>query len=204
MTRRILIAGLIAATIVGCSNTETVEEDEFGMKVSYRIDSKTGQKQGLYEKFEQDGTLYEQSYFRDDELHGTRTIFYSNGSPEVTEEYEDGVLNGMYSTYYEEGGTDIEGNYEQGVMTGIWKRYYPSGQVMEEVTFANNAENGPFIEYHENGKLKAEGQYQGGNREQGLLKLYDENGELYKKMECDDGICRTTWTRAGYEPDADE
>lgn len=198
------VALLACATLFACNNHERVETEEYGMKVSYFVDRETGARDGLYQKFEQDGTLYEEATYLADELHGTRTIYFNNGSPEIVETYDKGVLSGAYYTYYEEGGKDIEGSYESGIMTGIWKRHYPSGQVMELVSFENNAENGPFTEYHENGNLKAEGQYAGGNREQGLLKLYDENGELYKKMDCNDGICHTTWTRDENEPDADE
>ena len=151
------------------------------------------------QKLEPNGTLYEEATYKADTLEGKRTIYYKNGNPEIIENYKRGVLSGTYQTFYEEGGNDIVGEYDNGVMTGVWKRHYPSGQVMELVTFSDNLENGPFTEFHENGKLKAEGQYAGGNREQGLLKLYDENGELYKRMECDDGICRTVWTRPGYE-----
>ncbi len=204
---RTVLCCLAASTVIvlsSCSHTERVETEEYGMKVVYYVDTETGAREGLYQKFELNGTLYEEANYVSDTLQGRRTIFFKNGNPEIEENYASGVLNGAYTTYYEEGGKDIEGEYRNGVMEGIWKRHYPSGQIMELVTFADNAENGPFTEYHENGNLKAEGQYAGGNREQGLLKLYDENGELYKKMECDDGICHTTWTRPGYQPDADE
>ena len=205
MTKASLFISLVlAGVLVSCSRTTVVEDEDYGMPVRYTIDSETGRKQGLYEKFEADGVLYENAFYDSDTLHGTRTLFFPNGSPEIVEHYEHGTMQGLYTTYYEGGGKDIEGKYDNGVMTGVWKRHYPSGQVMETVMFADNAENGPFTEFHENGNLKAEGQYLGGNREQGLLKLYDQNGDLYKKMDCDDGICRTTWTRPGYNPDADE
>jgi antitoxin component YwqK of YwqJK toxin-antitoxin module len=89
--------------------------------------------------------------------------------------------------------------YKDGAMEGPWKRYYPSGQLMETVQFSNNEENGPFVEYYENGNLKAEGQYYHGDNEHGLLKLYAENGELIRKMECDSGRCRTIWKHKDYD-----
>ena len=78
-------------------------------------------------------------------------------------------------------------------MTGKWKKYYESGALFEEVTFSDNKENGPFIEYYENGNLKAEGEYLEGDNEHGLLSLYNEKGELERKMECQKGICKTIW-----------
>ena len=66
---------------------------------------------------------------------------------------------------------------------------------MEEVSFQDNQENGPFTEYHENGQLKAEGYYQEGDNEHGLLKIYDKQGELVKTMNCQHGVCRTVWEK---------
>ena len=56
------------------------------------------------------------------------------------------------------------------------------------------------MEYFRNGNLKAEGSYLDGDNEHGLLKLYDETGRLIRKMECEQGVCRTFW-RAG-EPES--
>ena len=38
--------------------------------------------------------------------------------------------------------------------------------------------------------------YLDGDNEHGELKLFDEQGVLTKKMNCDKGICRTSWTLA--------
>jgi len=205
MIRKSLLGLLgMALFLTSCSHTETVEREAFGMLERYEVDKKTGAKNGVFEKFELDGTLIEQARFVNDLLEGKRTIFFADGSPEIEEQYDSGVLTGSYKVYYTNTKIEIEGNYSEGVMAGIWKKYYENGQLMEEVTFADNLENGPFVEYHKNGNLKAEGQYWGGDKEQGLLKLYDENGELYRRMECNDGICHTTWLRPGYEEEVDE
>jgi len=200
MIRKTLLT-LAGATILftSCNHTKTVEREAFGMLESYEVDKKTGVKHGLFEKYELDGTLIERAHYVNDQLEEERTIFYGNGSPEILEHYTSGILTGNYKAFYDNAQTEIEGNYSQGVMSGIWKRFYENGKIMEEVTFADNLENGPFLEYHENGNLKAEGQYSGGDKEQGLLKLYDEKGEIYRRMECDDGICQTIWLRPGYE-----
>jgi antitoxin component YwqK of YwqJK toxin-antitoxin module len=204
MRKTLLALSTVAIVLSSCSRTETVEREAFGMLEKYEVDKKTGLKSGVFEKFELDGTLIEHAVYVDDQLHGVRTIYFPNGTPEIVEHYNAGILVGSYMTYFDNAVAEIEGNYTNGVMTGIWKRYFDNGQLMEDVTFADNLENGPFVEYHKNGNLKAEGQYSGGNKEQGLLKLYDENGELYRRMECNNGICHTTWLRPGYEEDADE
>ena len=66
---------------------------------------------------------------------------------------------------------------------------------MEETRLANNEENGPFKEYYKNGKVKTEGTYQRGPYEHGELLMYNEAGELVKKMQCADGECHTTWEK---------
>ena len=64
---------------------------------------------------------------------------------------------------------------------------------------------GPFKEYHENGNLKTEGSYNGTDPdtdfalEHGELKKYDENGEHYQTMNCDNGRCTTIWKKEGVE-----
>ena len=50
-------------------------------------------------------------------------------------------------------------------------------------------------EYFRNGNLEAEGTYRNGDNEHGLLKLYNEEGELIKTMNCEDGVCRTVWKK---------
>jgi antitoxin component YwqK of YwqJK toxin-antitoxin module len=204
MHRNIGLAILVVFALVSCTDTETVEREEFGMTEKYQVSKKTGLKQGVFEKFNSNGSLFEKAHYEKDTLQGKRLIYHPSGNQEIEEYYVDGVLDGPFKTWYEDSALELEGQYADGVMTGKWKRYYKNGGVMEEVTFADNLENGPFVEYHENGNLKAEGHYRNGDREQGLLKLYDENGELYKTMECDDGICRTTWTRPGYEEEGND
>jgi antitoxin component YwqK of YwqJK toxin-antitoxin module len=106
-----------------------------------------------------------------------------------------GAFQGAWKTFHENGQLKLEGEYIDNKMEGLWKGYYDNGGLKEEVHFKGNEENGAFIEYYKNGKLKAEGAYLGGDNENGLLKLYDETGELIKKMDCKKGVCRTIWTK---------
>lgn len=84
-------------------------------------------------------------------------------------------------------------------MTGVWKTYYETGELKEEVSFVDNNENGPFKEYHKNGKTKYEGTYKDGDHEEGEMKVYNEDGEIIKKLDCKKGICNTVWIKKGYE-----
>lgn len=195
-----IIAFLFLGTIFfGCDAPhENVESyhDNGEVKELYAVLRETGNKDGEYQRFSEAGTLVESAWYKDGTMDGERKLFYENGKVEVIEHYHEGTFEGPYKYYYENGNLELEGNYVKGAMKGTWKHYYPEGQLEEKVEFENNEENGPFVEYYRNGNLKAEGSYYSGDNEHGLLKLYDEDGKLYRKMECDSGICHTTWLRA--------
>jgi len=150
-------------------------------------------KEGLYIRYDDEGRKIEEAHYTNDTLQGERILFYESEKPHYLETYEQGLHDGPYKAYYESGEVKLEGQYVQGVMSGKWRGFYQNGQLKEVVNFKNNNENGPFVEYYPNGNLKAEGQYKDGDREHGLLKLYNEQGELKRKMECDQGRCHTIW-----------
>ncbi len=187
----------LAVLAFGCSDVETTEVTDTAGNVIERYGRKKADfaKQGLYERFDSTGVLMEMAHYQNDTLHGERKLFYENGKLQYAEQYAHGAFAGPYIAYYGNGEIELTGQYKDGAMQGKWRRYYDNGQLMEEVHFEDNNENGPFVEYHKNGNLKAEGAYLEGDFEHGLLKMYDEKGELERKMDCNRGICRTTWKR---------
>ncbi len=178
-----------------CQALEEREEQlEDGAVIEYQINKETGEKNGWFRKY-YDGQLFEAAMYREGKLHGERQIFDEDGEQIISEHYSDGLYEGIYQSFYPGGRLKLEGLYTAGSMEGEWRKYYESGQLMEIVTMHDNEENGPFVEYYENGNLKAEGTYQSGDNEHGELKLYDEDGKLERTMDCNKGICRTTWKR---------
>ncbi|MEO1517919.1 MAG: toxin-antitoxin system YwqK family antitoxin [Bacteroidota bacterium] len=189
---------MILLLAASCSSLETVEmTEEFGERVVYTRSKKNFAKQGKLKRYDQNGKLLEQAQYENDSLHGQRLLYYDNGQAEIEESYERGNFHGPYKVYFEDGTLKQEGQYVVGSMEGEWKSYYASQQLKEVVTFTDNNENGPFKEFYANGQLKAEGSYLGGDLEHGPLKLYDEQGQLVKTMDCNKGVCRTTWTKEG-------
>lgn len=197
-TRRILILGLFALfALIGCNPTERVEQvDDYDYKEVFHLSKKTGKKSGTYEKFYPDGNLYEKAEFNEGELHGERQLLFPNGQVEVLENYVNGQYQGIAKTYYEGGQLRNEGQYNDNAADGIWKSFYSNGQLKEEVVYVQNEEQGPFKEWHENGNIKAQGTYKDGDNEDGELKLFDENGQLLRKMDCKMGACKTVWKSA--------
>ena len=195
---RILFLLSILLSLLACnSNIETVKlTEENGDLVEYSRRKSDFAKEGEYLRKDEKGQFLEKAQYTNDSLHGERILYFPNGQPEIIERYEHGKFVGKYQLFHENGQLKQEGSYIDGKMEGEWKGYYDNGQLKEVVTIEANEENGPFTEYHKNGKLKAEGQYLNGDFEHGLLKLYDEHGELVKKMNCVKGVCRTIWTKA--------
>ena len=190
-----IILLLCSFVIFSCGNVKTVEQlnDDGKVEEKYSVNKKTQKKEGKLFRYYKDGSVFEESNYKNDLLNGERKMYYENGKIQILENYIDGEFDGPYFTYHQNGKVDNEGVYTAGMMQGKWKRFYDNGQLREEVLFKDNQENGPFIEYYENGKLKAEGAYLDGDNEHGELKMYDETGTLVKKMDCNRGVCRTTW-----------
>ena len=193
----VLMALLVIS--IGCfEKIETTEvRNEAGqLEERYEVDKASGSKEGSYARY-RDGKLIENATYHRDTLEGVRILYFDNGNKQIQETYAMGVYHGPYQSYYQSGQLKLEGQYQDGTMEGAWTKYYESGQIMEVVEMHANQENGPFIEYYETGKLKAEGTYLEGDNEDGELRLYNEEGVLEKKMQCDAGICHTTWTNDG-------
>jgi len=193
---------LIPLLLIACSSkTKTVEvQNDAGVIIERYIQNvKTAQKEGKSELFNENGQLLETAFYVNGQLHGTRTLYHENGVIQAVEPYENGVFKGDFQAFYDNKQLELAGKYVNGQMDGEWKRYYDSGELMEIVTFVENEENGPFVEYYKNGQQKAAGVYLEGDNEHGELKLFNENGELTKKMTCNKGMCLTSWTKEANE-----
>ncbi len=179
---------------------KVTQEGDFGEREVFFVDKDSGEQHGPYLRYSATDTLLEEARFVDGTLQGERKLYYPNGTIQIVEHYEGGLFHGLYQTYYPNGTLKLEGEYVNNKMEGIWKGYYETGELFEEVTFEDNLENGPFTEYFKSGVVEVKGTYLDGDNEDGELLFYDEEGELIKSMNCDRGLCRTTWTAASGEP----
>ena len=194
--KRIFYLSIFIFGIISCaSKLETIELRNEDGKVIERFTQhkETKLKEGKLEIYDSDGKILETAHYKNGQLNGLRTVFYENGQAQVVEQYENGIFKGLFKTFYENGALKLEGEYTNGMMNGKWKGYYDSGELKEIVTFVDNEENGPFVEYFKNGKTKTEGNYLDGDNEHGELKMYNEAGDLVRKMDCNKGVCRTIW-----------
>ncbi len=188
---------VMTVALLSCTakiDSKEVRNEKGQLEEKYDVERNSGKKMGSYSRY-RDGKLIETATYLSDTLDGVRILYYSNGNKEIQESYTMGVFHGPYVSYYEGGQLKLEGQYHDGTMEGAWTKYYESGQVMEVVEMHDNQENGAFVEYYENGHMKAEGHYLDGDNEDGELKLYNEQGVLVKRMECNAGVCHTIWNK---------
>ncbi|MCB0636489.1 MAG: toxin-antitoxin system YwqK family antitoxin [Lewinella sp.] len=193
----VILATLLAACKSNSKSAhlETVEEtDEYGYLEVYQRRKSDFAREGWYQLINQDGVVIEAAQYEHDTLQGQRILFYDTGDTNIVETYHLGLFDGPYRVYREDGSLSVSGQFTNNVREGEWYGYYDNGAVKEIVMFQDNLENGAFTEYHPNGKLKAEGYYRDGDNEDGQLKIYNENGELVKRMDCDMGRCNTVWS----------
>ncbi|MEO7174715.1 MAG: toxin-antitoxin system YwqK family antitoxin [Saprospiraceae bacterium] len=186
----------LAIFATACAKDKKIktEKDEAGHVVStFEVDAKTGERDGIGKEYYQTGEVLSESHYVAGKLQGVRKIFIQDGKLDAEETYENGEYEGPYKKYFPDGKVMQTGLYKSGAMEGEWKTYFGSGQLKEIVVFSNNAENGPFVEYFENGKKKAEGHYLNGEFEEGELKMYNEAGEMTRRMNCKQGVCQTLW-----------
>ncbi len=178
---------------------EWLEERENGVLVQRYQHKGDSVMHGIYEAYYPSGELFERAQYKNGILHGEKKFFFPNGEIQSIEHHENGQYHGSYMLFDSTGQVLQEAKYERDKTVGVLKNYYPNGQLRESVHFEAGIENGPFKEYHPNGALKAEGTYRDGDFEHGLLKLYDEQGILKRKMNCENGVCRTIWKRDDQE-----
>ena len=194
----LFLVGVFAGS--GCMpRHETVDaKDAQGRTIRYERRKKDFAKDGLYQRFWENGTRAEEAEYANDTLHGFRKYYYQNGNLESIEHFNHGTYHGKYEQYYQDGKLHIEQTYVDGALQGISLSYYPNGNLKEKVTLQDNEEHGPFLEYYENGVLKTEGSYIPGDDyplEEGPLKEYDEQGQLVRVADCKAGRCTTQWKK---------
>ncbi len=156
-------------------------------------------RHGFHETYDTLGNLIGKKSYQNGKIQGKAYFYYDNGQVYEEENYENGLIVGEVRSYYKTGEIQVKKPYiirdSSSVLEGTFYSYYKNGNVKVEATMVDSEENGPFIEYYENGKIQAKGSRKEdpkfGPRDHGLLELYDKEGKLIKKMDCEMGRCST-------------
>jgi len=167
--------------------------DNKQLESKYKQHRKSEEKQGRYRIYHENGELALQMFYKNGKLQGEVKSYHQNGALEsiattIADSYE-----GNFKNWFATGTLQQEGTYINNHIEGNLKTYYPNGTLKEVVFFSKSVEDGPYILYHQNGKVKEEGYFLKGPYPNGLIKQYDGEGVLIRKMNCDAGACETTW-----------
>ena len=112
---------------------------------------------------------------------------FTGGQVQALMEIKDGLLDGKTVTYFPNGKVQSRENYKGGYEEGVNIIYYDNGQVEYEKYVK---ENGTVVyekHYHPTGKLDFEATYKN-EKLDGIVKKYDENGEVAQQGLFKDGV----------------
>ena len=101
-------------------------KEEFGLK-----DRKLN---GLYHKYDEQGTQLILGTYKDNVLDGAWTEWYPNGKVKCSMTYKNGIRNGNCTEYYTTGGVKWENIYTNGV-AGKPKAYSENGTLLSSTTY---------------------------------------------------------------------
>lgn len=79
------------------------------------IHYKEGKKNGVWQKYFEEGVLLVEGSYQNDLLDGSIQFFYATGKTHIKGQYVNGMKNGKWMYFTEEGKLDYEENYEMGV-----------------------------------------------------------------------------------------
>ena len=192
-----------------------------GLKVNEGQFNANGNLDGEWKYYDDEGRLEVVTMFKDGELDGKRTNYYTNGSRQTQMTVKNGNLvdtlyrfyscNLLYSketlndeskregptTYYFKSGKVMSTmNYANGELNGDHTSYYSNGQVKAKYTYDNGKLVGSYKSYHRNGAIEQEGQYEN-DLQVGHWKIYHDNGQLEEEGDFKEGYRVGIWKALG-------
>lgn len=126
----------------------------FGIYVNQKKDS-------IWTHYSPNGRLSLRETYKNDTLHGIRTVYYVTGVPDdVTvimseQTFVDGRLNGPAKEYFPDGVIKMEGNYLEGGLNGVVNRYHPNGEIYIKERWKDKEKHGWWFTYDAMGKEMA-------------------------------------------------
>jgi MORN repeat variant len=103
-----------------------------------------------------DGTLRLRSAVVEGQLHGESLGWFTNGVPELQEEFQRGVAHGLRTTWYPNGQMRSQGRLVSGKQDGVYRQWNESGVLTTEAVFEAGQPHGLSRAWHADGSLKAE------------------------------------------------
>lgn len=127
---------------------------------SYNI---VGGKKGNWKFYNDNHVLTSEITFKEDQLEGTKTEYYSNGKIKSIATYKSDTIHDYYSSYYKHGQLKQQGWYVDDEAVGNWLDYYPDGKIENNNYYSNDKQNGFQESFNVDGKIKDKTLYKYGN-----------------------------------------
>lgn len=109
--------------------------DEDKTQLKYEGEIQSEKKEGLWKKYNSDGTLVVEYHYSEGQFNGDFKEYYQNGQLKFQANFKDGFPEGKSSEWWENGVKKSEGLYIGGAKTGLWKFWDNVGELTEEATY---------------------------------------------------------------------
>ena len=90
-----------------------------------------GKKHGTWKEFHPNKRVLVENY-KNGNLDGAVSLFYTNGQKEWRYNYSNGILNGSYSRWYSNGIKATNGYFENGEPVGLWAWWDKNGVITKK------------------------------------------------------------------------
>ena len=99
-----------------------------------------GVKDGLYQKWWDNGQKLKECTYRDGKLEGIYQEFWENGQKMEETTYRDGKLKGIYQSWFNNGQKWVECTYRDDKLEGLCKVWNFNGELIKECTYRDGKE----------------------------------------------------------------
>lgn len=114
------------------------------LKERYEVDD-DGEKDGLYERFREDGSVEVSARYSRGALNGTYEEFGHEGDRTLEAQYKRGEKDGIYRTYAGEVVT-LDARYRRDVLNGNWLKRAPDGSHVIRAKYRRGVLDGRYVE----------------------------------------------------------
>ena len=93
------------------------------------------------------------SHYKNNKLHGKRTVFHMNGKICSECNFKDGKINGLSTNYFPNGNKRCENTFVNNCVNGLSTWWYENGNIKMKFSYISGKPSGVYTEWNENGKL---------------------------------------------------
>ena len=134
-------------------------------QIRSRFNYKSGERDGEFSLWDEDGKLTSKGTYLNEQLHGPCQDWYENGRYEFCT-WENGVPHGLYQLHYSNGIMSRQCNLVNNRPDGLETLWDESGKLMAEVNYKNGAVHGLYTLYRQDGSIIKKVEYENGKLKQ--------------------------------------